>query len=231
MPKNHFEPEEFRFFSEYLPCGIDEAGRGPYAGPLSVALVSFLPETLEKIHSGEILAGLDDSKKLAEPKRERLFREIQESAHTVAHAFLSHTFIDTHGINRAVLEGILKCYRKGSRSPIENTRKDLLLLIDGNYNFSRYKESELLKHKSHYYTKGDSRIASIAAASIIAKVKRDRFMKTIASKFPGYGFESHKGYGSAAHEEAIRNLGITRIHRRSFTKKFHAPHSSSQSDR
>ncbi|TGJ99108.1 ribonuclease HII [Leptospira semungkisensis] len=227
MRTNNFEPEEFRFLPDYIPCGIDEAGRGPYAGPLSVALVSFLPETLEKIHSGEILQGLNDSKKLTESKRERLFTEIQETAFTVAHAFLSHTFIDKHGINRAVLEGILKCYRKGSSAPIENTRKNLLLLIDGNYNFSKYKESELLKHKSHYYTKGDSRIASIAAASIIAKVKRDRFMKTIASKFPGYGFESHKGYGSAAHEDAIRNLGMTRIHRRSFTKKFHVSNSSS----
>ncbi|TGL59421.1 ribonuclease HII [Leptospira sarikeiensis] len=230
MPTANFEPEELKFFQNYLPCGIDEAGRGPYAGPLSVGLVSFTPEVLEKIYSGELLKGLNDSKKLSESKRDSLFEEIHKTAHTIAHAFLSHRYIDTHGINRAVLEGILKCYRKGSETPIENTGRKLLLLIDGNYNFSKYKESEEVKRQSHYYKKGDSRIASIAAASIIAKVKRDRFMKGIASKFPGYGFEAHKGYGSAGHEEAIRNLGLARIHRRSFTRKFHAADPTSQSD-
>ncbi|MGJ4788701.1 ribonuclease HII [Leptospira koniambonensis] len=230
MPLANFEPEELKFFPDHLPCGIDEAGRGPYAGPLSVGFVSFTPEVLERIYAGQILKGLNDSKKLSESKRESLFQEIQETAHRVAHAFLSHTYIDRYGINRAVLEGILKCYRKASQAPIESNGRKLLLLIDGNYNFSKYKESEEVKRQSYYYKKGDSRIASIAAASIIAKVKRDRFMKAIAPKFPGYGFEGHKGYGSAGHEEAIRNLGLARIHRRSFTKKFHASDPSSQSD-
>ncbi|TGL53756.1 ribonuclease HII [Leptospira wolffii] len=226
MPTASFEPEELRLYKNNIPCGVDEAGRGPYAGPLSVGLVSFSPEVLNEIQEGRILKGLNDSKKLSENKRESLYSEILEIAQTVSHAFLSHTYIDRFGINRAVLEGILKCYRKAIPGPIEKEEKGILLLIDGNYNFSRYKESEVLASQSYYYKKGDSRIASIAAASIIAKVKRDRFMKGIAAKFPGYGFESHKGYGSSSHEEAIRNLGISRIHRRSFTKKFHAPDSS-----
>ncbi len=231
MAAANFEPEEFRFYHSYTPCGIDEAGRGPYAGPVSIGLVSFSPSVLEKIHKGEILKGLNDSKKLSETKRERLYEEIQKTAEIVTHAFLSHTYIDRLGINRAVLEGILKCYRKGTAKPIQKEENELLLLIDGNYNFSKYKESEFISSRSYYYTKGDSRIASIAAASIIAKVKRDRFMKAISSRFPGYGFDSHKGYGSSAHEEAIRSLGISRIHRRSFTKKFHVTDTSLKSER
>ncbi|EQA37450.1 ribonuclease HII [Leptospira inadai serovar Lyme str. 10] len=220
MPTGNFEPEESRFFPHGIPCGIDEAGRGPYAGPLSLALVAFSPEILESILVGKNLSGLNDSKKLSESKREILYSQIREMASICCHTFVSHTFIDNNGINRAVLEGIRKCYRMALRTPIAIVGGSLTLLIDGNYNFSKYPESKSISSKSHYYTKGDSRIVSISAASIIAKVTRDRWMKGIAGKFPGYGFESHKGYGSAGHEEAIRTLGLCRIHRRSFTKKF-----------
>ncbi|TGK08698.1 ribonuclease HII [Leptospira fletcheri] len=220
MPAGNFEPEESRFYPQGIPCGIDEAGRGPYAGPLSIALVSFFPQQFDSILKGALLPGLDDSKKLSESKRERLYSEILEIAPIRCHTFVSHSYIDRFGINRAVLEGIAKCYRLALRSPITKERGEPFLLIDGNYNFSKYVESNFLRNRSHYYTKGDSRIASIAAASIIAKVARDRWMRGIASKFPGYGFDSHKGYGSANHEKAIRALGLCRIHRLSFTKKF-----------
>ncbi|PJZ69545.1 ribonuclease HII [Leptospira perolatii] len=222
MKAGNFEPEESRFYELGIPCGIDEAGRGPYAGPLSVAMVSFSPSTLESILSGRLLQGLNDSKKLSESKRERLFLEIRENAFFLRQTFISHHYIDQKGINRAVLEGILKCTRSFQRKQeaLNTANNQPILLVDGNYKFSKYPEFSSIQNKSHYYTKGDSRIASISAASIVAKVLRDRWMKGISQKFPGYGFDLHKGYGTTAHEDAIRSQGLCRIHRRSFTKKF-----------
>ncbi|RHX90425.1 ribonuclease HII [Leptospira stimsonii] len=216
--KPKFEPEELRFYSESIPCGVDEAGRGPYAGPLSVALVSFSRSTLEQILEGNILQGLTDSKKLSEKKREALYPEILKNAQIAYRTFLSPHYIDQAGINRAVLEGIRKCAKLAIR--ISNSTLPLQLLIDGNYNFNRYPEWSFLKSRSVFYTKGDLRIVSIAAASILAKVDRDRYMISISKKYPRYQFEQHKGYGTKLHEELIVRHGLSDIHRRSFTGKF-----------
>ncbi|PKA03219.1 ribonuclease HII [Leptospira ellisii] len=215
---SRFEPEELRFYSESIPCGIDEAGRGPYAGPLSVAIVSFTQTTFSQIFEGKLLIGLTDSKKISEKKREALFPEILRHSSIAYQTFLSPRYIDKAGINRAVLEGIRKCAKvalRNSGSPIP-----LQLLIDGNYNFNRYPEWNFLKNRVSFYTKGDLRIVSIAAASILAKVARDRYMVSVSKKFPQYGFEQHKGYGTKVHEELIRKHGLSDIHRRSFTGKF-----------
>ncbi|MCG6168040.1 ribonuclease HII [Leptospira sp. FAT2] len=223
MPEflSRFEPEELRFYSESIPCGIDEAGRGPYAGPLSVALVSFSQETLTSILEGKILQGLTDSKKLSEKKRESLYPEILKTAQISYRTFLSPNYIDRQGINRAVLEGIRRCAKLVIRST--QSTLPLQLLIDGNYNFNRYPEWSYLKNRTSFYTKGDLRIVSIAAASILAKVGRDRYMVSVARKFPHYQFEQHKGYGTKLHEELILRHGLSDIHRRSFTGKFLEP--------
>ncbi|TGK35032.1 ribonuclease HII [Leptospira gomenensis] len=215
---NRFEPEELRFFSESIPCGIDEAGRGPYAGPLSVALVSFSQNTFSQILEGRLLVGLTDSKKISEKKREGLFPEILEHASIAYQTFLSPRYIDKEGINRAVLEGIRKCAKVAIRN--SGSTIPLQLLIDGNYNFNRYPEWNFLKNRVSFYTKGDLRIVSIAAASILAKVARDRYMVSVSRRFPEYKFEQHKGYGTKVHEELIRKHGLSDIHRRSFTGKF-----------
>ncbi|EMY15324.1 ribonuclease HII [Leptospira weilii str. Ecochallenge] len=221
MPESfftHFEPEEYRFYSESIPCGIDEAGRGPYAGPLSVALASFSQNTLNQILEGKILKGLTDSKKLSERKRETLYPEILKTAQISHRTFLSPNYIDREGINRAVLEGIRKCAKMAIRSV--SSALPLQLLIDGNYNFNRYPEWNYFKNRSSFYTKGDLRIVSIAAASILAKVGRDRYMTSISKKYPDYRFDQHKGYGTKLHEELILRHGLSDIHRRSFTGKF-----------
>ncbi|EMY79014.1 ribonuclease HII [Leptospira weilii serovar Ranarum str. ICFT] len=220
MPESQspFEPEELRFYSESIPCGIDEAGRGPYAGPLSVALVSFSQNTLNSILEGKILKGLTDSKKLSEKKREKLYPEILKTAQISYRTFLSPNYIDKLGINRAVLEGIRKCAKLAIRST--QATLPLQLLIDGNYNFNRYPEWNFLKNRTSFYTKGDLRIVSIAAASILAKVSRDRYMISVSKKYPVYKFDRHKGYGTKLHEELILRHGLSDIHRRSFTGKF-----------
>ncbi|XDD48709.1 ribonuclease HII [Leptospira sp. WS92.C1] len=216
--KLNFEPEEHRFYSSSIPCGIDEAGRGPYAGPLSVALVSFSQETLVQILEGRFLKGLTDSKKLSEKKREALYPEILKHAQIAFRTFLSPRYIDKEGINRAVLEGIRKCAKMAIRT--SHSIQPLQLLIDGNYNFNRYPEWSYLKNRSVFYTKGDLRIVSIAAASVLAKVSRDRYMMSISARYPNYLFAKHKGYGTKLHEELILRHGLSDIHRRSFTGKF-----------
>ncbi|AVV49723.1 MULTISPECIES: ribonuclease HII [Leptospira] len=221
MPESsftRFEPEEYRFYSESIPCGIDEAGRGPYAGPLSVALVSFSQKVLTQILEGKILKGLTDSKKLSEKKREALYPEILKTAQISSRTFLSPNYIDREGINRAVLEGIRKCSKLAIRAI--SSALPLQLLIDGNYNFNRYPEWNPIKNRSSFYTKGDLRIVSIAAASILAKVSRDRYMTSVSKKYPDYRFDQHKGYGTKLHEELILRYGLSDIHRRSFTGKF-----------
>ncbi|AAN49585.2 ribonuclease HII [Leptospira interrogans serovar Grippotyphosa str. UI 12769] len=215
---NFFELEEHRFYSESIPCGIDEAGRGPYAGPLSVALVSFSQNSLTQILEGKILKGLTDSKKLSEKKRESLYPEIIKAAQFSYQTFISPNYIDRKGINRAVLEGILKCTKLINR--FTQSKFPLKLLIDGNYNFNRYPEWMNLKDCSTFYIKGDLRIVSIAAASILAKVSRDRYMISVSKKYPIYRFDQHKGYGTKLHEELILLHGLSDIHRRSFTGKF-----------
>ena len=174
-------------------CGIDEAGRGPLAGPMVVAGV-----ILEK----DIL-GLNDSKVLSEKKREKLFDEIKEKSkyHIV---FKSAKEIDDFGISFCLKSSILEIMEK--LQEFSNN-----FLMDGNTNFG----IENLQKE----IKADAKYAQVSAASILAKVSRDRFMNEISSKYPNYNFQKHKGYGTKAHIEVIREFGRSDIHRFSFKLK------------
>ncbi|MBR6951522.1 MAG: ribonuclease HII [Oscillospiraceae bacterium] len=182
-----------------LICGVDEAGRGPLAGPVYAAAV-ILPETAE-------IAGLNDSKKLSEKKRDELFDVIREKALDFGIASASPEEIDEVNILNAVYMAMNRAVRQLRTIPE-------LLLIDGNRN-------EGIEGPSRCVVRGDATCACIAAASILAKVSRDRFMIEMAKRYPQYGFERHKGYGTAFHYEKLREYGPCEIHRASFLKKMH----------
>ena len=178
-------------------CGVDEAGRGPLAGPVCAAAV-ILPRGTE-------IPGLDDSKKLSEKKRELLFPQIQEKALAWSVAFATVEEIEKLNILRATFLAMNRAIEGLAIRPD-------LALIDGNQNRDIRMPSRCIVH-------GDARCASIAAASILAKVSRDRLMTELAEKYPEYGFSQHKGYGTKAHMEAIRRYGPSPMHRLSFLKK------------
>lgn len=182
-----------------LVCGVDEAGRGPLAGPVCAAAV-ILPK-------GLIIPGLDDSKKISEKKRDELFEIIKEKALTYGIAFASVEEIEEYNILAATFIAM-------NRAISQLNPKPDIALIDGN----RTKGIEI---ESRSVVKGDSKCADIAAASILAKVTRDRYMLEMAEKFPQYYFEKHKGYGTKLHYETIREYGPCEIHRLSFLKKMH----------
>ena len=175
-------------------CGVDEAGRGPLAGPVCAAAV-ILPPDVE-------LPGLNDSKKLSEKKRELLFPMIQEQAVAWSVAFASVEEIEELNILRATFLAM-------NRAIAGLNVKPDLALIDGNQNREIAMPSRTVVH-------GDARCACIAAASILAKVSRDRLMKELALQYPQYGFEKHKGYGTKAHYAALREFGPCPVHRPSF---------------
>ena len=179
-------------------AGIDEAGRGPLMGPV-VASAVILPENC-------IIEGLDDSKKLSEEKREYLFDVIKEKALVIGVGMSSHEEIDQINILQATKISMKRAIEDMGQSP------DYLLIDAVELTDISIEQMSLIK--------GDSRSLSIAAASVIAKVTRDRLVSEYAEKYPGYGFEKHKGYGTSAHYEAIKNLGISPVHRRSFLKNF-----------
>ena len=180
-------------------CGVDEAGRGPLAGPVCAAAV-ILPPHLE-------LTGLNDSKKLTDKKRRELYPLIKEQAVAYGIGFASEEEID--GIN------ILQATFLAMQRAIDQLEgKAEFALIDGN----REKDFGI---PVMTVVKGDSRSASIAAASILAKVARDDVMLSMAEAYPEYGFEIHKGYGTKAHYAALREHGASKIHRKSFLKKFY----------
>ena len=181
-------------------CGGDEAGRGPLAGPVCAAAV-ILP-------AGLVIPGLDDSKKLSDKRRRELMPIIQENALAYGIAFASHEEIDRINILQATFLAM-------ERALAQLKIKPDLALIDGN----RQKDFGI---NVETVVKGDSRSANIAAASVLAKVTRDNYMEEMAKAYPGYGFEIHKGYGTKAHYEALRNLGPSPIHRMTFLKKFYA---------
>lgn len=180
-------------------CGVDEAGRGPLAGPVCAAAV-ILPPHLE-------IPGLTDSKKLTDKKRRELFPVIQEQALAYGIGFASEQEIDEINILQATF---LAMQRALDQLPI---RPDLAL-IDGN----REKDFGL---PVKTVVKGDSLSANIAAASVLAKVTRDDLMLEMAEKYPEYGFDVHKGYGTKAHYAALTEHGPSPIHRRTFLKKFY----------
>ena len=180
-------------------CGVDEAGRGPLAGPVCAAAV-MLPPGLE-------IAGLDDSKKLSEKKREALYDLICEKAVSFGIAFATVEEIETLNILGATFLAMNRAIAMLSPQPA-------LALIDGNRNSG-------IECPSRCIVDGDAKCASIAAASILAKVTRDRCMLEMAERYPAYGFEKHKGYGTKQHYAALREHGPCEIHRLSFLKKMH----------
>ncbi len=184
--------------NEYrLICGIDEAGRGPLAGPVCTA-ACVLPAGLE-------LEGLNDSKKLSEKRREALYDQITAQALAWAVCLVDEKTIDEINILQATFRAMRGAVSKLSLTPN-------LCLVDGNLDPG-------LGLPTKTVVKGDATCASIAAASILAKVTRDRLMLRYDAQYPGYGFAAHKGYGTKAHYAALAALGPCPIHRRSFLKK------------
>ena len=180
-------------------CGVDEAGRGPLAGPVYAAAV-ILPRGLE-------IEGLDDSKKLSEKKREALYDVICEKALAYGVARAEVEEIEALNILNATYLAMNRAISKLSLIP-------QLALIDGNRNNG-------IDMPSRCVVKGDSKCADIAAASILAKVSRDRYLMEMAALYPQYHFAKHKGYGTKLHYEAIREHGPSPIHRMSFLRKMH----------
>ena len=180
-------------------CGVDEAGRGPLAGPVCAAAV-ILPR-------GFVIEGLNDSKKLTEKKREELFALICENAVTYGIAFASVEEIEQYNILNATFMAMNRAVEKLEPLPE-------LALIDGN-------RDKGIKYPSRCIVKGDALCADIAAASILAKVTRDRYMYEMAELYPHYGFEKHKGYGTKLHYEVLKQFGPSPIHRMSFLRKLH----------
>lgn len=181
---------------KYL-AGVDEAGRGPLAGPVFAAAVI--------LDDDVVIDGINDSKKLSEKKRDELYDIIKEKAAAYSICAVSEARIDEINILQATFQAM--------RGAVERLDiKPDYVLIDGN-------KSPGLTEGHETVVKGDSKSMSIAAASILAKVARDRYMLRMAKKYPGYGFEKHKGYGTKSHYEAIEELGVSEIHRRSFLKK------------
>lgn len=188
---------EYREKGFNIICGVDEAGRGPLAGPVYAAAV-ILP-------SDCVIEGLNDSKKLTEKKREALFDEIKEKALAYGIASADEKEIDEINILNATFLAMKRAIASLSLRPD-------LALIDGNQKpHTDIEEVTVIK--------GDAKSMSIAAASVLAKVSRDRFMLEMAEKYPQYEFARHKGYGTKLHYEKIAQYGVCDIHRRTFLKK------------
>ncbi len=187
----------FRAEGEDLVCGCDEAGRGPLAGPVVAAAV-ILPE-------GLYIEGLNDSKRLSDKKREQLYHIIREQAIDCAIGFAEVYEIEKYNILNAAMLAMNRAVNSLSRKP-------RLVLADGNIvrGFSQ---------RAVPVIKGDARCPSIAAASVLAKVARDRLLDETEKLYPGYGLGRHKGYATKAHREALLSLGVSPLHRESFLKK------------
>ena len=199
--KLFFEREMLSLGAEYV-AGADEAGRGPLAGPVVCAAV-ILP-----LDRGALIDGIDDSKKLKAEERERLAALIRERALSYAVCEEDNETIDR--IN--ILEATKLCMKRAveALSPEPD-----VVLIDGNFRIA-------VSLPQRNIVKGDALSYSIGAASILAKVYRDHRMEELDALYPQYGFARHKGYGTKAHTDAIREYGLCKIHRRTFTKKFWA---------
>lgn len=180
-----------------LVCGVDEAGRGPLAGPVCAAAV-VLPK-------GLILEGVNDSKKLTEKKREALFDVITEQALDWSVAFATVEEIEEINILNAAMLAMKRAVEE-LKNPVD------FAIIDGN-------RKPPLEIDCEAVVKGDAKSMSVAAASILAKVSRDRILRQYAVDYPQYGFEKHKGYGTKVHVEALKKYGPCEVHRPSFLKK------------
>jgi ribonuclease HII len=180
-----------------LICGVDEAGRGPLAGPVCAAAV-ILPH-------GAVPPGIDDSKKLAEKKRDELYGFITKTAAAYAVAFSSEAEIDSENILNAALSAMRRAVLGLAAAPD-------IILVDGN------KIPPGLPRRAEAVVGGDRKCVSIAAASVLAKVTRDRLMAEYDKEYPFYGFARHKGYGTKEHIAAIGKRGLCAIHRKTFIK-------------
>ncbi|MEE0856205.1 MAG: ribonuclease HII [Ruminococcus sp.] len=178
-------------------CGVDEAGRGPLAGPVCAAAV-ILPENT-------VIDGVNDSKKLSEKKREALFDVICETARSYSIAYASVEEIEELNILNATMLAMKRAVEG------LDVKADYAM-IDGN-------RTPDLEIESEFIIKGDAKSMSVACASILAKVSRDRLLYEYAKEYPQYGFEKHKGYGTKAHTEALKEYGPCPYHRMSFLKK------------
>lgn len=192
------ENQYYQSGMQYI-CGVDEAGRGPLAGPVCAAAV-ILPANIE-------IPGLNDSKKLSDKKRRELYPVIKEKALAYGIAFADEKEIDSINILQATFLAMERAIGQ------LNCKPDIAL-IDGNRQKDFGIPVQTVVH-------GDSLSASIAAASVLAKVTRDDYMLEMAEKYPEYGFEVHKGYGTKAHYAALSAHGASSIHRMTFLKKFY----------
>lgn len=193
------EYEDLCFAKGYFKvAGIDEAGRGPLAGPVAAAAVI--------LDRNILIPGINDSKKLSEKKREYLYSEIMDKAVSVGLGIVDESIIDEVNIRNATHLAMKKAFENLSIKP------DFLLIDAETLNDLIIPQKAIIK--------GDSLSISIAAASIIAKVERDRIMKSYESIYPGYGFANHKGYGTKQHIESIKKFGLLPVHRKTFTKNF-----------
>ena len=189
--------DDTKRFQYGIVCGVDEAGRGPLVGPVAVAAVILSPDSR--------FEWLNDSKKVSEIRRNRLYDDISESAIAFHIELIDNHVIDELNILGATMLGMKKCIEALKEKGVN------CALIDGN----RAPESSIM---SIPVIKGDSLSASIAAASILAKVTRDRYMTKLSEEYPLYHFDQHKGYPTKVHYEAIKKYGITPYHRLSFLK-------------
>jgi len=179
-------------------AGVDEVGRGPLAGPVVAAAV-ILPKDI-------FIEGLNDSKQVSENKRDLLFDTILKSALSVGIGSVNNKFIDKLNIKNATQMAMELAVKK------LQTKPQVILIDAETINTNGIEQNSIIK--------GDEQSISIAAASIIAKVTRDRLMTTLDSKYPEYNFKKHKGYGTKEHIEAIKKYGLSPIHRKTFTKNF-----------
>jgi ribonuclease HII len=185
-------------------AGTDEVGRGPLAGPVVAAAV-VLPEDFSVL-------GVDDSKKLSEKKREELYDQILDKALAYGFGQRDNNVIDEINILEATKLSMLDAIAEADKMLLDNTGEIIgHVLIDA-------LKLDALEKPQTAIIKGDSKCVSIAAASIIAKVRRDRMMRDYSQEYPGYDFEKNKGYGTRSHYEGISRLGITPIHRKTFLK-------------
>lgn len=189
-----------------LIAGIDEAGRGPLAGPVAAACVIFKSE-------GPFVKGADDSKKLSEKRRESLFEEIKEKSFAYGISLVDNHRIDEINILQATYEAMRNALEEAIKMADE--KMPGILLVD-------HVHIPQVEIPQISITHGDAQSVSIASASILAKVSRDRLMKQFDEEFPQYGFAKHKGYGTKAHYEAIAQYGPSEIHRMTFLKKLYS---------
>lgn len=206
---NNLKKEENEFYSKGMKfvCGIDEAGRGPLAGPVVVACCLMDKDSM--------IEGVNDSKKISEKKREKIYEQIVNEAIAYGVSIIGEKEIDKVNILNATKEGLTESIKNMKEQlSKKNLSNPDVILVDALTGI----DTLGIPYKSIIH--GDAISYSIACASIIAKVTRDRIMRQLDLKYPEYGFAKHKGYGTASHIEAIKKYGLSEIHRISFTKNY-----------